>query len=183
MRKWTVNIPDKNTVSKLTFGCGVTTLTAAVLAQRGFNSPESVAEKMNVGELSDPFLIKDMQEAADIINSAIDNEERICIYGDYDCDGIMSTVILYSYLLEAGADVTYYIPDRSEGYGLNMNAVDKIAEDGVKLIVTVDNGISAIDEAEHIYELGMNLVLKRLLTLIAETVSQLLNLCAEQVLL
>ena len=158
MRKWTVNIPDKNTVSKLTFGCGVTTLTAAVLAQRGFSSPESVAEKMNVGELSDPFLIKDMQEAADVINSAIDNEERICIYGDYDCDGIMSTVILYSYLLEAGADVTYYIPDRSEGYGLNMSAVDKIAEDGVKLIVTVDNGISAIDEAEHIYELGMKLV-------------------------
>lgn len=158
MRKWTVNIPDKNTVSKLTFGCGVTTLTAAVLAQRGFSSPESVAEKMNVSELSDPFLIKDMQEAADVINYAIDNEERICIYGDYDCDGIMSTVILYSYLLEAGADVTYYIPDRSEGYGLNMNAVDKIAEDGVKLIVTVDNGISAIDEAEHIYELGMKLV-------------------------
>lgn len=158
MKKWTVDIPDKAAVSKLTFGCGVTTLAAAVLARRGFTSPEDAAESLNVSELSDPFLIKDMQEAADTVNEAINSEERICIYGDYDCDGIMSTVILYTYLSESGADVTYYIPERSEGYGLNMDAIDRLHDEGVQLIITVDNGIAAIAEAEHIYELGMRLV-------------------------
>ncbi|MCR4639663.1 single-stranded-DNA-specific exonuclease RecJ [Ruminococcus sp.] len=158
MKKWTVGIPDKKTVSALMLGCGVTSLAASALAAKGYSSPESVMESLNTDELSDPFLIKDMQEAADTINSAIENGERICVYGDYDCDGVMSTVILYSYLAEAGADVTYYIPERSEGYGLNMKAVDKISDDGVTLIITVDNGISAIPEAEYIYAMGMRLV-------------------------
>ena len=158
MKKWTVGVPDKKTVSALMLGCGVSSLAASALAAKGYSSPESVAERMNTDELSDPFLIKDMQEAADTINSAIENGEKICIYGDYDCDGIMSTVILYSYLMEAGADVTYYIPERSEGYGLNMKAIDKISDGGVTLIVTVDNGISAIPEAEYIYAMGMKLV-------------------------
>lgn len=159
MKKWTVGVPDKKAVSALMLGCGVSSLAASALAAKGYSSPESVAESLNTDELSDPFLIKDMQEAADTINSAIENGERICIYGDYDCDGVMSTVILYSYLMEAGADVTYYIPERSEGYGLNMKAVDKISDDGVTLIVTVDNGISAIPEAEYIYAMGMKLVI------------------------
>lgn len=158
MKKWTVGRPDKNTVSALMLGCGVTSLAAAALAAKGYSSPDSVAEALNIDELSDPFLLKDMQEAADTINAAIDNGERICIYGDYDCDGVMSTVILYSYLTEAGADVIYYIPERSEGYGLNMKAVDKLSDEGVSLIVTVDNGITAISEAEYIYALGMKLV-------------------------
>lgn len=158
MKKWNVGNPDRNTVSALMKGCGVTSLAAAALAANGYSSPESVIESFNTNELSDPFLIKDMNKAADTINSAIENGERICIYGDYDCDGIMSTVMLYSYLLEAGADVIYYIPERAEGYGLNINAADKIADDGVSLIVTVDNGISAITEAEHIYSRGMKLV-------------------------
>ena len=96
MKKWTVGKPDRNTVSSLMLGCGVSSLAAAALAAKGYSSPESVMEALNVDELSDPFLIKDMQKAADTINAAIDSGERICIYGDYDCDGIMSTVILYS---------------------------------------------------------------------------------------
>lgn len=158
MKKWTVGKPDRKTVSDLMLGCGVSSLAAAALAAKGYSSPDSVAESMNTDELSDVFLIKDMQEAADAINEAIENGERICVYGDYDCDGVMAAVILYSYLVEAGADVTYYIPERSEGYGLNMKAVDRISDDGVKLIVTVDNGISAINEAEYIYASGMKLV-------------------------
>ena len=158
MKKWSVGVPDRNSVLKLMTGCGISSLTAAAIAAKGYSAPESVVESLNVGELSDPFLIKDMREAADTINAAIDGGERICVYGDYDCDGIMSTVILYSYLLEAGADVTYYIPERSEGYGLNKKAVDKISDDGVNLIVTVDNGMAAIAEAEYIYALGMKLV-------------------------
>ena len=107
MKKWSVGIPDRNTVLKLMTGCSVTSLTASAIASKGYESPDSVIKSLNVGELSDPFLIKDMKEAADTINAAIDCGERICIYGDYDCDGVMATVILYSYLLETGADVTY----------------------------------------------------------------------------
>lgn len=158
MKKWNISSPDRDTVSKLMLGCGVTSLTAAALAAKGYSSPDSVMDNLNTDGLSDPFLIKDMQQAADTINAAIDEGLRICVYGDYDCDGIMATAILYSYLAETGADVTFYIPERSEGYGLNKTAVDRIYDDGVKLIITVDNGISAISEAEYIYALGMKLV-------------------------
>ncbi|MDE6091510.1 MAG: DHH family phosphoesterase, partial [Ruminococcus sp.] len=158
MKNWTIVRPDRNIVQKLMTECGISSLTASVLASKGYSSPDSVMDNLELKELSDPFLIKDMKEAADTINSAIDNNERICVYGDYDCDGIMSTVILYSYLLETGADVIYYIPERSEGYGLNNKAIEKISEQGTKLIVTVDNGISAVAESEYIYSLGMKLV-------------------------
>lgn len=158
MKNWTIVRPDRNIVQKLMTECGISSLTASVLASKGYSSPDSVMDNLELKELSDPFLIKDMKEAADTINTAIDNNERICVYGDYDCDGIMSTVILYSYLIETGADVIYYIPERSEGYGLNNKAIEKISEQGTKLIVTVDNGISAVAESEYIYSLGMKLV-------------------------
>ncbi len=158
MKKWHISSPDKNTVSKLMIQCGLTSPAASALAAKGYSSPESVLNALNISELSDPFLIKDMQNAADTINGAVDSGEKICVFGDYDCDGIMASVILYSYLLEIGANVTYYIPERSEGYGLSNSAADKICSDGVNLIITVDNGISAISEAEYIYSLGMKLV-------------------------
>ncbi|MBQ9898232.1 MAG: single-stranded-DNA-specific exonuclease RecJ [Ruminococcus sp.] len=158
MKKWTVGTPDRSVVNKLMINCGTTSLTASVLASKGYTSSDEVVEKLSVQEFSDPFLIRDMQLAADAINEAIENESRICVYGDYDCDGIMAAVMLYSYLLEAGADVEYYIPERSVGYGLNKEAVRRIADNGIDLIITVDNGISAIEEADYIYELGMKLV-------------------------
>ena len=158
MKKWELSFPDKKTVSEITIKCGVTTLTASVLAARGYTSPESVMESLQTEELSDPFLICDMDVAADIINRSVEDGEKICIYGDYDCDGVMATVILYSYLSEIGADVVYYIPERSDGYGLNKNAIKSIADDGVNLIITVDNGITAITESEYVYELGMKLI-------------------------
>lgn len=158
MKKWSVGKPDRNLISQLALKLGVSTLTAAALTAKGYSSPDSVMEQLNVEELSDPFLLKNMQEAADTINKAIDEEQKICVYGDYDCDGIMGAVMLYSYLYESGADVEYYIPERSEGYGLNENAVKKLADEGIELIVTVDNGISAVNEAELIYQLGMKLV-------------------------
>lgn len=158
MKKWSTKNYDRSIASKLSLSCSVSSLTAAVLAAKGYSSAESVMERLELNELSDPFLIKDMKIAADTINKAVEDGVRICVYGDYDCDGIMASVILYAYLLEIGADAVYYIPERSEGYGLNKNAIDKLHEDGVELIVTVDNGISAIDEAEHIYSLGMRLI-------------------------
>lgn len=159
MKIWNVNQPDRKAANKLSFGCGVTPLAAAVLVSRGFTSPESVSDKYNTEMLSDPFLILDMEQAAEIINDAIDRGQRICIYGDYDCDGVLATTILYSYLSECGADVFYYIPERSEGYGLNTTAIDEIASSETDLIITVDNGISAVKEAEYIYSKGMSLVI------------------------
>lgn len=159
MKKWTRKTIDKSIVPKIANGCGVSTLTASVLAAKGYTSPEAVKEKLDVQELSSPFLIRDMEIAADIINEAIENGTSICVYGDYDCDGVMATAILATYLTETGADVTCYIPERTEGYGLNKDAIDKLHNDGVELIVTVDNGISAINEAEYIYSLGMKLVI------------------------
>ncbi len=159
MKNWIEYKPDMNVVKKIMSGLSVTQLTATVLASKGYSTPEEVIANLKVSGLSDPFLIKDMEKAVDAINSAFYNGDRICIYGDYDCDGIMSTVIMYSYLSAIGADVIYYIPERSEGYGLNTDAIDTINERGAKLILTVDNGISAVAEAEYIYSLGMKLVI------------------------
>lgn len=159
MKKWELDFPDRKYISNLAFKCGVSTLTAAVLASRGYITPEAVMEAFEASELSDPFLLKDMEAAADTINEALENGEKICVYGDYDCDGVMATVMLYSYLLESGADVVYYIPQRSEGYGLNTDAIRQLHDQGVQLIITVDNGITAVREAELIYELGMKLVI------------------------
>lgn len=158
MKNWSVKDIDKKVVSNLSLNCGISPFTASVLASQGYSSPESVMERLELHELSDPFLIRDMQKAADIINQAIDDGTKICIYGDYDCDGITATAILYTYLCECGADVTYYIPERAEGYGLNNAAVDTICKSGVQLIITVDNGITAVETAEYIYSLGMKLI-------------------------
>lgn len=158
MKRWVVRKHDENNSERIMHEAAVSKLCADVLSARGFENATEAAEKFSISKLFDPFLLTDMKEASEIINAAIENFDKICIYGDYDCDGITSTVMLYSYLDCMGADVTYYIPERSEGYGLNMDAVRKISELGTKLIITVDNGISAIGESELIYELGMKLV-------------------------
>lgn len=158
MRKWQIASPDKNIAETLSRNGSISKLCAEVLVSRGITDIEQAADLLNCDGLSDPFMLQDMQIAADVINEAIDNGTAICIYGDYDCDGIMATVILYSYLIELGVDVTYYIPEREEGYGMNETAVRKLKEEGTKLIITVDNGITALKESELIYELGMRLV-------------------------
>jgi len=159
MKRWNVNEYDNQKVTELARQCDLSKLALKVLSTRGYNDMDSVSAFFETGDLSDPFLIKDMREAVDAINYAVDSYDLICIYGDYDCDGVTATSILFSYLDNIGANVIYYIPERSDGYGLNNNAVDALAEQGVKLIVTVDNGISAVEEAEHIYENGMKLVI------------------------
>ena len=159
MKKWNMAVPDPAAVENLQKHSELSKLCCTVLASQGYADLNAAAEFMGCQELSSPFEICDMREAADIINAAVDAGKRICIYGDYDCDGVMSTVILYSFLSETGANVTWRIPERSEGYGLNQQAVREMHEDGVELIVTVDNGISAVEEAKLIRELGMELVI------------------------
>lgn len=135
-------------------------LAALLTVSRGVDTPEAIEEFFSSDIiLSDPFMYADMEKAAERINLAIDNFERIAVYGDYDADGVTATALLYSYLQARGADVICYIPDREEdGYGLNMEAIKELHDREVKLIVTVDNGVSAIEEAEYIEKLGMELV-------------------------
>ena len=110
--------------------------------------------------LHDPFLMKDMENGALKIIEVLKNDRKIVIYGDYDVDGVTSVSILYMYLKDLGARVSYYIPSRTgEGYGVSKNAIDKICSDGADLIVTVDTGITAVSEAEYIKSLGCDLVI------------------------
>ncbi len=109
--------------------------------------------------MPDPSLLKDMDRATAIIADAICAKEKIAIYGDYDVDGITSTAIFVKYLRELGIDVTWHLPTREgEGYGLNISAVEQIAESGVKLMITVDCGISGIKEVARAKELGLKVV-------------------------
>lgn len=158
MKKWIVRNPDANTALSLAQNSGLSELCSQVLVSRGISDINTASEFINPDIPENPFIMKDMLEAVETINNAVDSESKICVFGDYDCDGIVSTVMLVSYLEFIGADVSYYIPERSEGYGMNENAVRKIAENGTDLIITVDNGISAIAEAELISELGMKLI-------------------------
>lgn len=159
MKKWIVNIPDERLASEFKKQCDLSMLTLKLLTARGFCDFQQVADFFDTGELEDPFIIADMQNAVDTINEYIDSYKMICVYGDYDCDGVTATAILFSYLQNMGANVCYYINEREAGYGMNIDAVRKLHEQGVELIVTVDNGISCVQEAEEIYELGMKLVI------------------------
>lgn len=159
MKKWVISKADDSVVNSLSQMCDLSPLALKVVAARGISDLDGLAAFFTDNELSDPFMLKDMDKAVETINKAVDGFELICIYGDYDCDGVTSTAILYSYLECMGANVTYYIPDREEGYGMTPESVRKLHEMGAKLIITVDNGIAAINEAKLIKELGMELVI------------------------
>ena len=124
---------------------------AAILLLRGITDEKEIALYMNKGLdcVHSPFLLNDMEAACERIIKAINGKEKIVVYGDYDVDGITATTVLSDFLSSVGADVDYYIPDRfSEGYGLNILAVNKLARNGAKLMITVDCGISSIGEVE-----------------------------------
>ena len=159
MKKWTVSRADSARVNKIKSSTDLSPLLAEVMAARGYDTLESLAGFFNGEELSDPFLLTDMDKAVEAINGAVERGERICIFGDYDCDGVASAAILYGYLMSMGADVTTLIPEREDGYGLSNAAVEKMSACGVSLIITVDNGISAVEEAKRVKELGMSLVI------------------------
>lgn len=135
-------------------------LTAGVLSARGYDT-ESARQILSPDEtrLHDPMLLKDMDRAAAAVQAAVENGDMICVFGDYDCDGVAATAIVYDYLTQIGARVCYYIPDREkEGYGLNKKAIDSLKQYGVDLILTVDNGVSAIEEIAYAAELGVSVV-------------------------
>jgi single-stranded-DNA-specific exonuclease len=136
----------------------VTPLLGKVLVSLGYETVDEAKGKLFSAAPQNPFDTLGITKAVEIITDAINQNTKICVYGDYDCDGICATYILYSYLLSSGADITYYIPERAEGYGMNQASVRKLSEDGVGLIITVDNGIAALAEAELCKELGIKLI-------------------------
>ena len=160
-KKWVISSYDKDMAAEIAEELNIGVLPALIASSRGFCDPVEAADFFDTDTplTLSPFSIKDMDRAAERVKRAIDNFEQICVYGDYDCDGVTATALLYSYLLDCGANVVYYIPDRiSEGYGMNRAAVEKLSSMGVKLIVTVDNGISSFDEIALAYSLNMQVV-------------------------
>ncbi len=141
---------------------GVHPLVAAALCARGFATAAQAREFLGSGEelLWDPFLLRDMDKAVSRLTGALERGETVAVYGDYDVDGITATALLTDYLRRRGGEVIPYIPDRmEEGYGLNREAVEVLWKQGVTLIVTVDCGITAVEEAELCHELGVDLII------------------------
>ena len=159
MKKWKINTPDREITDNLVRTTGLNPFICKLLASRGITSRAEAELFFNSDELCDPYDILDMDKAVAAINEALENGEKIAVYGDYDCDGVTSTYMLFNYLESQGGEVCWYIPDRDEGYGLNKAAIDLLEKQGVSLIVTVDNGISAVEEALYIREKGIKLVI------------------------
>ena len=161
-KRWVVKTQDETLVKQLSSALNITEITAKLLINRGYTDTESAAAFIAKSDsfLYDPFLMKDMEKAVARIKQAIDKHEKITIYGDYDVDGITSVSILYMYLDEQGASVEYFIPLRdTDGYGLNKASIKSIADNGTKLIITVDTGVTAIEETDYINSLGLDIVI------------------------
>ena len=160
MKLWSVAPLDKDEATHIQTKYGLPGIIAMLLQIRNITTYEEINEFLyNDSRIASPFEIKDMDKACRRVRSAIDNDEFICVYGDYDADGVTSTALLYSYLEAVGANVMYYIPSReTEGYGMNIAAVDLLHQKGVNLIVTVDNGIAAVKEIAHAKSLGIDTV-------------------------
>ena len=162
MKVWSVAKVNKERAIAMANRLEIPPLLAMMLDIRGITKEEDVINFLQENkDFSDPFLMKDMDKAVERITTAVENGEKICVYGDYDADGVTSTSLLYSYLRDSlGADVMFYIPTRTgEGYGMNKSAVDKIHSLGVTLIITVDNGISAREEIDYANSLGIDTVI------------------------
>ncbi len=160
-KKWLVSKGSKDMAAQIAQELSVDPFAALLVTSRGFENIDEINDFFDADAplTLSPFSIADMSKGAERINRAIDDFELICVFGDYDADGVTATALLYSYLETRGANVIRYIPDRlTEGYGLNIGAVEELAERGVGLIITVDNGVSAIDEAVRVKELGMELI-------------------------
>ena len=157
---WNVGEPASGAVNALV-GCGYAPLTAMVLSARGINTPKQANEYLSCdAPLLDPFLMTDMDLAADRVRLAMDRGEKIAVFGDYDVDGITATCLLTAFLRQHRANVVSYIPGRlEEGYGLNPIAINQLHREGVKLIITVDCGITAVEEARLCKQLGIDLVI------------------------
>lgn len=157
--KWILQDIDKNILYRLKEQTDLSEVTLKVLLSRGFNTPQAIKNFVcpKKEDLFNPFLFGEMYKAVLRIKKSIENQEKILIYADRDVDGITSLTILYNTIATLGGNVVWYIPS-DEGYGLSCNVLDKYVQDGVKLIITVDCGISAVTEIDYANGLGMEVI-------------------------
>ena len=161
-KKWQIYQVDEKQIDEIQSKYKLNKLLATILANRGIIEDEQINKflKPTRNDFYNPYEMPDMEIAVNRIIKAIDNKEKIIIYGDYDVDGITSVTVLKSFLEERGIKVTEYIPNRlNEGYGLNKKAVKDIVEAGNELMITVDCGISAVEEVEYANELGIEIII------------------------
>jgi single-stranded-DNA-specific exonuclease RecJ len=158
---WDIREVEQDLVDNLVSELDLTPIAAKMLVNRGYDSPKQAKEFLNcsIDQLHDPYLFSEMETVVNRIERAIDQQEKIVVYGDYDVDGITSSSLLLNYLKDRGAEVDFYIPNRlEEGYGLNLEAVEELAATGGELIITVDCGIKAHQELTRAAELGMDVI-------------------------
>src|SRR5438270_1314129 len=160
--RWEVNACDDVATGALASALGIEATVARLLCQRGLGDPELAARflKPSLDQLHDPMALADMRIAVDRIMIAVARKERIAIHGDYDVDGVTSTVILRRALELLGADVVHFIPERfRDGYGLQPATIDRLHQDGARVVISVDCGIRAAEAALRANELGIDLII------------------------
>jgi len=159
---WEYRSLDPTAEKRLEEDLHIHKILAQVLASRKMDSPSEAFAFLNprLSAIKDPYLLRDMDKAVDRFVKAVKNHEKICIYGDYDVDGITATVLLIRFLKWLDRDVDYYVPSRiTEGYGMNCSAIERIAQKKTTLLITVDNGISALKEVAYASSLGMDVII------------------------
>ncbi len=159
---WTVGNIDNSLLECLKKLSGLGEFVLKILISKGYDTIEKINSYLdcNINHMSDPFLLADMDKATARIHRALENSEKIMIYGDYDVDGVTSVATLYRYLVFKGGFVEYYIPERlGEGYGLNQVAIESFKQKGIKLIITVDSGITAHEEIDYANLAGIDVVI------------------------
>ncbi len=159
--RWKFRNIDRLAAKNLAAELDVDEFISLIAASRGYNEPDLLEEFLSEEAFfsNDYILLSDINKAAEKILEEIKNETQITVYGDYDCDGITSTALLYKVLKSLNAKVDYYIPSRKdEGYGMNIDSVKALYDKGTRLIITVDNGISAIEEIDYANSLGITVV-------------------------
>lgn len=150
------------TVDNLEKELGISRILATLLAQQGIDSTEQAKKffEPSIEEIHDPTLLHDMDKAVERIEQAVEKQEQITIYGDYDADGITSTSLMYETLLSIGANVNYYVPNRfTDGYGPNMDAYQRLIDNGTQLFITMDNGVSGKNVIDKVMEAGVDVVI------------------------
>jgi len=160
--KWVIKKVEGPSPEILSEGPDLSPTVASLLAARGISDPKAVQKFLNpdLKNINPPFSSKSFRQACEILFDALEGKKKIVIYGDYDVDGVCSTVIVYDFLKTVGFEVSYYIPDRfNEGYGLNTGAVEALKRSGAHLLITVDCGISNVKEIRRAVDLGMKVII------------------------
>ncbi|MCM1503303.1 MAG: single-stranded-DNA-specific exonuclease RecJ [Bacteroidales bacterium] len=162
-RKWIFkDTPDSETVSRLSSELGIDPVLSVLLAQRGIRTFQEARAffRPSLDNLHDPFLMKDMDQAVWRLQKAVEDGEKILVYGDYDVDGTTAVSLVYSFLIRLTPNVDFYIPDRyDEGYGVSYKGIDWAADNGFTLIITLDCGIKANDKVEYARDKGIDMII------------------------